>query len=84
MNRHYNEVYAKVKKLQVNPRTKNNIVKNKEGRILFNNEKVAKRWKECIVEIYEREEVEENVYIEKEEDVDIVTRGPYILKEEFQ
>jgi hypothetical protein len=32
--------------------------------ILFDNKKVAKRWKEYIEEIYEGEEIEENVYVE--------------------
>jgi len=33
MNRNNNGVYAKVKKLQFDPRTRSNIVKNKEGMI---------------------------------------------------
>lgn len=51
INRHNDGVYAKVKKLQYNPRRRSNIVKSKEGRILFDNEKIAKRWKEYIEEL---------------------------------
>lgn len=50
--------------------------------ILLDNEKVAKRWKKYIEEPYYGEDVEKNVYIEK--DVDINNRGPYILIDEFK
>lgn len=57
MNRHNNGIYsnmcAKVKKLQYNPRIRSNIVKSKASRILFDNEKIVKRWKEYIEEQYE-------------------------------
>lgn len=45
INRHDDGVYAKVKKLQYNPRTRSTIVKSKDGRILINNEEIARRWK---------------------------------------
>lgn len=51
MNRNNNGVYAKVKRLQYEPRTRSNIVKDKEGRIVFDNEKVANRWKEYMEEL---------------------------------
>lgn len=44
--RNNNGVYAKVEKLQYPSKTRSNIVKNKEGEILFNNDDVANRWKE--------------------------------------
>lgn len=84
INRHDNGVYAKVKKLQYNLRTRSTTVKSKEGRILNDNEETAKRWKEYIEELYEGEEVEKNMYIKKEEDVNTDTRGPCISKEECE
>jgi len=43
MKRNNNGVYAKVKKLQYTPKTRSNIVKNKAGKILFDNDEVANR-----------------------------------------
>lgn len=45
---------------------------------------MIKKWKKYIEQLYDGEDVEENVYIEKAENVDINTREPYILKNEFQ
>ncbi|KAI5724736.1 hypothetical protein M8J77_006570 [Diaphorina citri] len=59
MIRNSNEVYAKVKKLQYNPKTKSNIVRDKEGNVLFDNEKVAERWKEYMEELYSGEGITE-------------------------
>lgn len=80
MERHNYGVNSKVKKLKYNSRTRSTIVKIKEGMILFDNEKRAKRWKEYIEELFEGEEVEGNLYIEIEDYVNIDEKGPYILK----
>lgn len=42
----------KIQKLQYNFKTKSDIVKDKFGYILFDNKKVADRWKEYIQEVY--------------------------------
>lgn len=36
--------------------------------VLFDNEKVSKKWKDFTEGLYERKDVEENVHIEKDED----------------
>ena len=60
------KAYAKIRALQYKPRTKSNIVKDKEGKIVFDEKSVSKRWKECIEELCEGDEVEdEEGYIER-------------------
>uniref|UniRef100_A0A8D8RMY9 Craniofacial development protein 2 n=1 Tax=Cacopsylla melanoneura TaxID=428564 RepID=A0A8D8RMY9_9HEMI len=84
INKHDNGVYSKIKKLQYTPRTKSNIVKDKEGKVLFDNEKVADRWKEYIEELYFGEEAtNQEDYIEKEEHVNENMKGDKITEEEF-
>lgn len=85
MKNSIDKAYNKVKSLQYSPRTRSNIVKDKEGRTLFENEKVAERWKEYMEELYEGDEIQnENDYIEREEHVDEDEKGPSITKEEFE
>lgn len=84
MNNNNNKVYAKVKRLQYEPRTRSNIVKDKEGRIVFDNEKVANRWKEYMEELYVGPEITfEDQYIENEEEVDNNMKRPPIDDNEF-
>lgn len=72
-----------MKRLQYEPRTRSNIVKDKEGRIVFDNEKVANRWKEYMEELYVGPEITfEDQYIENEE-VDNNMKGPPIDDNEF-
>lgn len=67
MNSNNNGVYAKVQKFQYEPRTRSNIVKGKEGRIVFDNEKVVNKWKEYTEELYVGLEITiEDQYIENE------------------
>ncbi|KAI5755057.1 hypothetical protein M8J77_013699 [Diaphorina citri] len=81
MNRNNNGVYAKVKKLQQNPKTRSNIVKDKDGKFLFD---IANRWKEYLEELYTGEDIlNEDEYVEKEENVDFNSKGPSIIIEEF-
>lgn len=78
------KAYNKVKKMQYKPKTKSNIVRDKEGKILFENSKVVERWKEYMEELYQgREIVNEEDYIENEDSVDVDFKGPEILKSEF-
>lgn len=85
MARNNNGVYAKVKKLQYEPKTKSNIVKDKSGKILFDNEKVAERWKEYMEDLYKGEEIiDEEMYVEREEIVDEDAKGPTITYQEFK
>uniref|UniRef100_A0A8D9DT62 Craniofacial development protein 2 n=1 Tax=Cacopsylla melanoneura TaxID=428564 RepID=A0A8D9DT62_9HEMI len=84
MNRNNNGVYAKVKRLQYEPKTRSNIVKDKEGKIMFDNEKVANRWKEYMEELYVGQEItNEDQYIENEEEVGNNMKGPPIDENEF-
>lgn len=78
--------YTKVKSLQPTTRTRSNIVKNKEGKLLFENEQVSDRWKEYMEELYEGEEVSNNdeTYLEQKESVDSDELGPSLSKEEFE
>lgn len=70
--------------MQYKPKTKSNIVRDKEGKILFENSKVVERWKEYMEELYQgREIVNEEDYIENEDSVDVDFKGPEILKSEF-
>uniref|UniRef100_A0A8D8Y198 Craniofacial development protein 2 n=1 Tax=Cacopsylla melanoneura TaxID=428564 RepID=A0A8D8Y198_9HEMI len=78
------KVYGKVKSLQGKQSTKSNIVKSKNGEILFKPEKVSERWKEYIEELYEGEEImNEEKYIENECEVDEDMIGPPIDRSEF-
>ncbi|KAI5739387.1 hypothetical protein M8J77_018683 [Diaphorina citri] len=78
------KAYNKVKKLQHKSKTSSNIVRDNNGKILFENDKVADRWKEYLEELYEGVEIgNEEDYIEKEEDVDKDSLGPEILRSEF-
>lgn len=52
-----NGVYAKVKQLQYTPKIRNNIVKNKAGKILFDNDEVANIWKESLEYLYIGEDI---------------------------
>lgn len=49
--------YNRIKSLEYKPRTKSNIVRDKYGNLLFENEKVAGRWKEYIEELYQEEDI---------------------------
>jgi hypothetical protein len=76
--------YNRVRSLEYKPRTKNNIVSDKYGNILFENEKVAGRWKEYLEELYEGEEIiDELNYLEHEEEVNPDYKGPSLIKTEF-
>lgn len=76
--------YNKVKSLQTTLSTRSNIVKDKQGNILFENDKVSERWKEYMEELYEGEEIQEDdKYIEKEKDVNPDELGPPITRDEF-
>lgn len=60
------------------------MVKYKSGNILFENEKVAERWKEYMAELYIGDEIEDKqMYIENEEDINMNDLGPVITREEF-
>lgn len=84
MNRNNNGVYAKVKGLQYEPSTRSNTVKDKEGKIVFDNEKVAIRWKEYMEELYLGLEItNEDQYIENEEEVNNNMKGPPMDEDEF-
>lgn len=75
-----NKAYTKIKALQYKPKTKSNIVK--EGRILLENENVCDRWKECIEDLYNGEEVvNTEEYIENVNSIEEDTRGPPITKQ---
>lgn len=50
-------VYNKVKNLQYKPKTRRNIVRDKDGKILFENNKVVERWKEYMEELYQGEDI---------------------------
>lgn len=84
MNRNNNGAYAKVKRLQYEPKTRSNIVKDKEGRIEFDNEKIANRWKEYMEELYASLEITiEDQYIENYEQVDNNMKRPLIDDDEL-
>jgi hypothetical protein len=80
------KAYAKLKKLEYKPITRSNIVRDKEGKLLFENEKVAERWKEYLKELYEDEDIkeEEEEYLKREEDVEPDDKGPLILQDEYE
>jgi hypothetical protein len=79
------KAYAKIRALQYKPRTKSNIVKDKEGKILLDEKSVSKRWKEYIEELCDGDEVEDvEGYIEKENMVDEDRKGPPISWREFE
>jgi hypothetical protein len=60
-------------------------VKDKEGKILFDEKSVSERWKEYIEELYEGDVVEDvEEYIEKENMVDEDRKGPPISWREFE
>uniref|UniRef100_A0A8D8U352 Craniofacial development protein 2 n=1 Tax=Cacopsylla melanoneura TaxID=428564 RepID=A0A8D8U352_9HEMI len=85
MKNNPDKAYNKVKSLQYTPRTRSNIVKDKEGTTLFEINKVAERWKEYMEDLYEGEEIlNENDYIESEEQVNVDEKGPPITREEFE
>lgn len=78
------KAYNTVKKLHQKHKTTSNIVKDKEGKILFENEKVAKRWKEYMEDLYEGDEItNKEDYIENEIDVEDDSKGPEIMRSEF-
>jgi hypothetical protein len=85
MKRNNNGVYAKVKKLQYTPKTRSNIVKNKAGKILFDNDEVANRWKEYLEDLYIGEDInnKQEEYIENEQNLNPAMKGPEITKDEF-
>lgn len=78
------KAYFRIKKMQSKSKTKSHIVKDKDGRVLFEIEKVAERWKEYIEELYHGEEAQiEDHYIEKEDTVELDFKGPDISGDEF-
>ncbi|XP_050439147.1 craniofacial development protein 2-like [Adelges cooleyi] len=85
MKRNNNGVYAKVKKLQYTPKTRSNIVKNKAGKILFDNDEVANRWKEYLEDLYIGEDInnKQEEYIKNEQNLNPAMKGPEITKDEF-
>lgn len=78
------KAYNKVKNFEYKPKTRSNIVRDKDGKILFENNKVAERWKEYMEDLYRGEEIEdEEDYIESELNVHEDSKGPEILWSEF-
>lgn len=76
--------YHRVRSLEYKPRTKSNIVSNKYRNLLFENEKVAGRWKEYLEELYEGEEIIDQLnYLEHEEEVNSHCKGPSLIRIEF-
>lgn len=85
LNKGYTDkAYSKIKAMQIKPRTKTSMVKNKNGDLLFELEDVCERWKEYIEELYQGEDiVNERDILEEESNVDVDMIGPPISKEEF-
>ncbi|KAI5717312.1 hypothetical protein M8J77_003669 [Diaphorina citri] len=78
------KAYTKIKKLQLKPKTKSNIVKDNNGKILFDNEMVADRWKEYIEDLYDGDNIiSEQDYIENEDGIPPESLGAEITKDEF-
>lgn len=73
----YRQSISQNKTLEYKPRTKNNIVKDKYGNLLFANIKVAGQWKEYIKDLYRREEIiYEQHYLEHKKEVEPYFKGP--------
>lgn len=84
MKRKNNGIYAKVKKLQSTPKTRSNIVKNKADKISFYNDGAANKWKEYFDVLYTGEDInKQKEYIENEQNLNPVMKGPEITKDEF-
>lgn len=71
--------------MQYTPKIRSNIVKNKAGKILFDNDEVANRWKVCLEDLYIGEDInnKQEEYIENEHNLNPATKGPEIIKDEF-
>ncbi|KAL4100956.1 hypothetical protein QTP88_020980 [Uroleucon formosanum] len=77
-------IYNRVRSLEYKQRTKSNTVSDKYGNLIFENEKVAGRWKEYLEELYEGEEIINKLnYLEHEEEVNPDCKGPFLIRTEF-
>eukprot|EP00112_Aurelia_sp_Birch-Aquarium-sp1_P003205 Seg1357.6 transcript_id=Seg1357.6/GoldUCD/mRNA.D3Y31 product="hypothetical protein" protein_id=Seg1357.6/GoldUCD/D3Y31 len=79
-NHKIREMHENVKKLtnrKKNVRTGSECIKDKNGKILFERENVAKRWEEYITELYEDVNRDDPIEIENED-------GPELLKTEIR
>jgi len=84
MKRNNNGVYSISQKPQYTLETRSNIVTNKAGENLFNNDDVVNRWRDNLEDLYIGEHVNNGQeYIENEQDLDPVKKGPEITKDEF-
>lgn len=78
------EYIAKAKKLQYYPKARSNIVKYKVGKIMFDADEVANRWREYLKDFYVGEDINNSEeYIDSERKLDPAMKGPEITKEEF-
>ena len=78
-------LYRKVSKLTIRKRKKQNLrVRDKEGNVLTDSDKVRDRWKEYIEDLYGKNNKpqEEDMYLETDTEDDV--KGPSILFSEFE
>ena len=77
-------MYKKIKELNQKPKTTTTSIKDKNGKLLTENDKIAERWAENVEELYNdsrptyiaKNNNYQNVKIEKEEIIDVIKHLP--------
>ena len=77
------KAYGKVKSFMGEKKKRTTGIKDRNGQYIYEEKKVAKRWKEYLEGLYGDESMDENA-IEEEDATDIENKGDHILKSEFQ
>jgi len=74
-------VYSRVRELTEKPKISNQSsgIKDKDGQLLSETDKIKKRWKEYIEELYDKEGKPTELEIEMESQIDDDSKGPDIL-----
>ena len=80
-------MYSNIKKLTKarNTAATNNIVTDKMGKVRQGEEEIRNRWKDYVEELYDKKgrPGEEDMKVEKEEEVDPDGLGPELMEEEI-